>query len=152
MLNYFAITPIYTSINNPQSNTLMERINQVICNITVTKYLYSKLYDYTDPWLASVVWAIRSSYHCTLYFTPGWSVFGGYMLFNIASIFDLRIVTTRKHWQVDIDKARKNARQVRHDYSVSNIVYVENTVIFHRLDYNKQGPYIITEVFINGTE
>ena len=38
-----------------------------------------------------------------------------------------------------------------HDYAIINLVYVEITGIYHKLDYKKQGPYIITEVFTNGT-
>ena len=38
-----------------------------------------------------------------------------------------------------------------HDYAIGNIVYVEMTGIYCKLDYKKQGPYIITEVFTNGT-
>ena len=38
-----------------------------------------------------------------------------------------------------------------HDYAMGNRVYVEMTGIYHKLDYNKQGPYRITKVFTNGT-
>ena len=62
MLNYFAVTPICTSIKNPQSNVLVKRIHQVIYNIIVTKDIDIKVYDYIDTWgvtLDSVAWAIR---------------------------------------------------------------------------------------------
>ena len=38
-----------------------------------------------------------------------------------------------------------------HEYAIGDIVYVEITGIYSKLDYSKQGPYIITEVFINNT-
>ena len=34
--------------------------------------------------------------------------------------------------------------QVTHDYTIHNIVYVELTGIYHKLDYRKWGPYRIT--------
>ena len=44
---------------------------------------------------------------------------------------------------MDIDNVRENARQVTHDYAVGNIVCVEMTGVYHKLDYKKQGLYII---------
>ena len=38
-----------------------------------------------------------------------------------------------------------------HDYTIGDPVYVEMTDIYHKLDCKKQGPYIITELFTNGT-
>ena len=40
---------------------------------------------------------------------------------------------------------------VRHDYTVGYLVYVDITDIYLKLDYNKYGTYIITEVFTNFT-
>ena len=42
LLNEFATTPIYKFINKPQSNTLVERIHQVIYNMIVNKDIDSK--------------------------------------------------------------------------------------------------------------
>ena len=38
-----------------------------------------------------------------------------------------------------------------HDYAIGDQVYVEMTGIYRKLDYKKQGLYIITEVLTNGT-
>ena len=38
-----------------------------------------------------------------------------------------------------------------HDYAIDDQVHVEMTSIYRKLDHNKQGPFIITEVFKNGT-
>ena len=35
-----------------------------------------------------------------------------------------------------------------HDQTIGKQVNVKMTAIYHKLDYKKQGPYIITEVFI----
>ena len=52
---------------------------------------------------------------------------------------------------MDIDNVIDNARQVMHDDVIGDLVYVETTGIYHKIYYNKQGPYIITEFFKNGT-
>ena len=41
--------------------------------------------------------------------------------------------------------------RLMHDYPVDDIVYVEMAVMYHKLDNNKQGPCIITDVFTNIT-
>ena len=76
--------------------------------------------------------------------TPGQDVFRRYMLFNLASVIDQRVITAVKQCQVDIDNVRENAKRVKHDYTIANQVYVEMTHIYRKLSYKKQGPYRIT--------
>ena len=100
-----AITPICISIKNPQSNTLVERIKQVIYNMFSTKDIDSIVYDYLYPWegnIALFTWVIIAYYHLTLGFTSGQAMFGRDMLFNLMSIVYWRILTTRNKRQVDI--------------------------------------------------
>ena len=73
------------------------------------------------------------------------------MLFNLASVVDWRVATAAKQRKVDIDNIRENVKQVTHDYAIGNQVYAEMTGIYRKLDYKKQGHYIIPEVFTNGT-
>ena len=132
----------------------MERLHQVILNTLVTKNIDNKVFDHIYPWgktIEFIAWIIGDSYHLTIMATPGQDVFGRDMLFKLASVFDWRVVTAEKQRQVDIDNGRENAKRVTHDYAIGNRVYVEMTGIYRKLYYRKQGPYIITEVFTNGT-
>ena len=72
------------------------------------------------------------------------------MLFNLMSTVYWRILTDGNQRQLDIYNVRENARQVRHEYAIGDLVYVENTGIYYRSYYKKQGLYIITEVFTYG--
>ena len=65
------------------------------------------------------------------------------MIFNLASVFDWQVITTRKHQKFDIDNVRKIAKQVRHNYKVDYLVYVDMTGIYQKLDHRKYGPYRI---------
>ena len=144
------IKPILTSINNRQSNALVDQVNQVILNILVTMYLDKKVFDSIYPWgetLAYIAWAVRDSYYHTIMATPGQAVFGRDMLFNIASFIDWQVVTAVKQSQVDIDNFIENAKRVTHDCAIGDRVYVEITGIYRKLDYKKKGLYIITKVF-----
>ena len=65
-------------------------------------------------------------------------------MFKLTSVVDWRVVTDRNQKQVNIDNSHKNTKQVRHDYAISGIVYVEKTDVYQKLDYKKHGLYIIT--------
>ena len=119
-----------------------------------TKYIDRKVHvyiDYQEETISSLAWDIRASYHFTLGYTPGQAVLGRDMLFKTTSLIDWHVVTTRKKRQVDIDNAHKNTRQMRHDYEVGNLAYMEKTSIYRILYYKKHGLYIITELFTSGT-
>ena len=82
--------------------------------------------------------------------TPGQAVFGRYIIFNLVSVVDWRVITTAKQRQVDVDNDRENTRRFTHDYAIGNQFYVDISGIYRKLDYKKQGPYIIKSVFTNG--
>ena len=44
----------------------------------------------------------------------------------------------------------KKTTQVRHDYGVSNLVYMDKTGIYYKPDNKKYGLYMITPVQTNG--
>ena len=83
--------------------------------------------------------------------TPGQDVFGRDILFYLAPVIDWRVVTATNQRQVDIDNVRENSKRVTHEYAVGDQVYLEMTGIYRKLDYRKNGPYIITGVFTIGT-
>ena len=119
-----------------------------------TKDLYNKVFNYIYPWgetIAYIAWSIRAFYHCTIMATPVQAVFVRDMIFNLASVVYWQFATTAKQRQVGIDNVRENSKRGTHDYAIGNLVYVEMTDIYRKLDYKKQGPYRITEVFTNVT-
>ena len=61
LLKDFDIKPKPTTVENPQGNSPVERIHQVVQNMIKTKELDTFIFDYIDPWaevLSSVAWAI----------------------------------------------------------------------------------------------
>ena len=49
LLKCFDIKPVFKKIKNPQTNAPVERVQQVILNTLVTKYLDKKVLDYIYP-------------------------------------------------------------------------------------------------------
>ena len=61
LLKDFNIKPKPTTVENPQGNSPVERIHQVVHDMIKTKELDKLVFDYIDPWgkvLSSVAWAI----------------------------------------------------------------------------------------------
>ena len=67
----------------------MEWVHQVILNMIAMKDLYKNIFDHIYLWgenLASIAWAIRYYYNCTIMATPGQSVFGRDMIFKRVAV------------------------------------------------------------------
>jgi hypothetical protein len=154
ILKDFSIKPTATTFKNPQSNAVVECIHQVIDSMIKTQQLEDQVFDYVDPFgelLASIAWAIRSSYHRTLEATPTQLVFGHDMIFNIKTVVNWDLIRKRKQSHVDFDNARENKCRVAYDYKVGQKVYLINTDIKRKCRAPHEGPYEITDVFANGT-
>ena len=75
----FDIKPVLTYVKNPQDNTPVEQVHQVILNILVTKGLDKKVFGYIYLWgetLSYIARAIIAYYNRTIMATPGKYVFG----------------------------------------------------------------------------
>ena len=154
LLKDWSIKPQCTTIKNPQSNSPVERIHQVLRHMLVIKNLKEKIFDYIDPFgsiLASVAWAIRSSYNSTTEATPAQLVFGRDMMFNLSTLVDWKELSIRKQNLVDKANLRENRNRVDYDYQINDEVYIKREGIFRKLDNPKLGPFQITDIYTNGT-
>ena len=76
---YFSVKPTCTDIKNPQGNSILERIHQVVSSMLKTKDLANATFDAVAPWsdiFASMVYVVQCSYHSTLQATPRQLFFG----------------------------------------------------------------------------
>ena len=51
LLKCFLIKPVSMTIKKPQDKFMVERANQLIYNMLVTKENNNKVFDYIDPWI-----------------------------------------------------------------------------------------------------
>ena len=154
LLKDWAIKPKCTTVKNPQSNSPVERIHQVLKNMFLTKKLKEQILDYIDPFgeiLASIAWAVRASYNSATDATPAQLVFGRDMLFNLKALINWKELSIKKQKLVDKANLRENKHRVDYDYTVGQDIYIKNDGIQRKMDSPKQGPFKITEVFTNGT-
>ena len=154
LLKDFSIKPKCTTVKNPQANSPVERIHQVLRHMLLTKNLIEETLDYVDPFgsiLSSVAWAVRSSYNNTTNATPAQLVFGRDMMFNLSTLVNWKELSLRKQALVDKANLRENKKRIDYDYQAGDLVYKLKDGILRKLESPKEGPYPITEVFTNGT-
>jgi hypothetical protein len=134
---------------------VIKRIHQVVGNSLRTFQLEEHdLADGSDPWtahLASVAWAIRSTYHTVLNATPGQLVFGRDMVLPIQFQADWARIQLRKQTAIDKDNLRENAKRIDHDYQVGDKVLLERPGIVRKMSQPRTGPFEIIKVHTNGT-
>jgi hypothetical protein len=140
--------------HNPQSNGVIERIHQVVGNSLRTFQLETATLNDEDPWtpyLASVAWAVRSTYHTILSATPGQLVFGRDMVLPIQFQADWARIKLRKQETITKSNAQENAKRIKHDYKVGDKVLVEKPGIIRKMSQPRTGPYKVIKIYTNGT-
>jgi len=134
---------------NPQANSIIERVHQVIGNLIRSAQPQDAEED--DPWkgiLAATAFAVRSTYHTTLKATPGQLVFGRDLILNVKHVADWKMIKERKQRLINDNNKRENSSRVRHKYRVNDKVLVRDRFA-RKMEIPYKGPYRITEVFDN---
>ena len=143
-----------TSVKNPQSNAVLERIHAVFANMLRTAALDmadTVTPDMVDEFLTNAAWAIRSTHHTVLGATPGAAIFGRDMLFDIPYLADWNSIGQRRQQLVDRQNAIENSRRIDFDYTVGQKVLLRKDGIIRKASLRNEGPYVVTQVFTNGT-
>jgi hypothetical protein len=154
LLQDYGIKAVTTSVKNPQSNAILERVHQVIHNMVRTQELKQIVFDAFEPWsqiLAQTAFAIRSSYHRILEASPAQLVHQRDMILNIAYYADWAAITAKKQKQLDKDNEYQNKQRIAHDYKVGEKVLIKPDGVQRKYEWQYEGPYIITETHTNGT-
>ncbi len=105
-----------------------------------------------NVFLSDAAWAIRSTYHTVPKASPGATIFGRDMLFDVPFIADWQKIGEHKQQLTDLNNARENEGRIDYDYKVGQKVLVrkegilcKSESIWHR------RPWLITSVYTNGT-
>jgi transposase InsO family protein len=152
----FGIKHKLITTRNPQSNSIIERINQVVGDMIRTRDIRDK--SDLDPdflWqgvLSAVRGAVRSLVHMTTRATPTQLVFGCNALLSISfEAPDWQYIKERKQHCILQNNKRENTTRRPHTYKPNDKVMV-------RLNPNRKlsgarfdGPFRVTQVFDNGT-
>ena len=151
--NDYGVTTKVISVRNPQANSIIERVHQVLGNMIRTFELEKNYIDEDDPWsgiLSAAAFAIRSTYHTTLKSTPGQLVFGRDMVLNSTHEANWEYIRKRKQQIIAKNNKAENAKRIPHTYAIGDRVLLRRGTD-NKYETPYRGPYIILKVNDNGT-
>ena len=89
MLHSFDITPVPTTVKNPQVNSLIERIHLTMGDrCRMKEFKFNMLEEQIQTPLSSIMWAIRSKLHSVVAYTPAQLAFYRDMLMRTKVVVD----------------------------------------------------------------
>ena len=141
---------------NPQANAVCERAHGTIKNMLRTLVLGNPptdpqiAYEYIEQAFASATYASRVAVHRALGVSPGALSFHRDMLLPLPVLADYELVRQRRQSIIDSNARRENARRIRHDYNVDDMVLV-SVPNPSSLQERATGPFRVTRVHTNGT-
>jgi hypothetical protein len=110
--------------------------------------------DEKDPWgpfLASDVYAIRSTFHTTLKATPGQLVFGRDMVLPIKFIAYWGAIEQQRQKEMGRNNRIENASRISHDYKVGDkILLKKRCKHLRKLEAPRTAPHTVTAIYTNG--
>jgi transposase InsO family protein len=156
ILEINGIQDVPTTVKNPQSNAICERMHQTAANVLRT-LLHShppqnalQAGALIDSALATTMHATRASIHRTLRTTPGALVFQRDMFLNIPLIANLQTIRDRRQVLINENLRRQNLKRRSFDYTAGQSVMVK-VPSPGKLDQRVTGPFLIHQVHNNGT-
>ena len=153
--NEYGIERKIITTRNPQSNSMIERIHQVVGDMLRTRDIRGKDdLDSNFQWkgvLSAVRQAVRSIVHTTTRATPTQLVFGRDALLNISFEADWQYIKERKQHRILQNNKRENANRRDHTYSPGDEVMVQADPHRKLEGARFNGPYTVTQVYDNGT-
>ncbi len=155
LCNSYGIKRKPTTIKNPQTNVICERIHQVLGTMMRTSEL-----DMADSvksadiktFIDNAAWAICSTYHTVLKVSPGAAIFGQDKLFDIPLVADWKQIVDYRQHQTDHRNKRENNKRVDYDYKVGDKILIQKDGILCKAESIwKREPWTIMTVHTNGT-
>lgn len=148
-LESYGVKPRPTTVKNPQANSVLERIHQVLGDMVRTSDLDANAWEQVLP---SVAFAIRATVSTTKEATPAQLVFGRDMVMNTAFMANWKRITDRKLRQVLRHNERENSSRLQHTYRVGDLVLItKDKNRISKLNQPTEGPFKILQVNTNGT-
>jgi transposase InsO family protein len=158
LLQSYGIASRVTTVRNPQANSIVERVHQVLANMLRTSNLQDNPLDTTrkiQQTLRIVQWAVNTTYHTTLQASPAQLVFGRDMIMPTTYLANWAAIQARKQNRSLRDNRRENNYRIPHEYRVGDQVLIRRSLDnLGKLQLPTEGPYTIVSIEnlpINGT-
>ena len=157
MLKERGIKSVPTTVRNPQSNSVVERIHGILNNIArVSGAPVHEVLDIERPFdrfVSDCAYAIRSTINTIMQASPGQIVFGRDMIMPITFNVDWNIIRERRQQQAIRENNRENARRLDYPFTVGDYVFLsKNDTRGNKHARKRDGPFLLKEINqTNGT-
>ena len=159
MCGNHGITHSTSTSRNPQGNAIIERTHQTIGQVlrTVVKSRNPRSIHEAEAvieeTLATAMHACRCACNSSLNFnSPGAIAFSRDMFLDIPLYADILAIQQNRQLLVDRRLLRENAKRIRHDYAVGDLVWKKEYLgLSDKLKDTVSGPFPIEHVHTNGT-
>ena len=160
MLSKNNIQSVPTTVKNPQSNAVVERLHQTL-KTTIAISLsenpptsFEEVSSLIHRKCAAAQFAIRATVHTHSKISPGEMSFGRHMLYPFSRQIDWQQIISRKQEIIDRANIKENSKRQFFDYKIGDLILILNKQSNKgKLDPNTlpEGPWKITQVHTNGT-
>lgn len=136
LLKTYGIEARRIAVKTHNPNVVLEHAHQVIGDMLRTKGLENHEFNMEDPWtkiLASVTWAICSSYHRTKGTTPSQLVVVRDMIIHDTSKTNYKAVHMRKAKDTLLNTASENRTRPNHKYQMGDYTFINKGKLPRRL-------------------
>lgn len=158
LLQSYGIKSVLTTVHNPQANSVIERVHQVIANLLRSQNLMRQdlsTRENQQKILAPVTWAFNTTYHTSLQASPAQLVFGRDMIMPTTFLANWAAIQHRRQIRTNRDTERENSVRIPHEYRVNDKVLIKRDIAqLGKLARPTEGPFTIIDVStvkVNGT-
>jgi hypothetical protein len=153
MLREYGIQNVPITVNNPQSQGIVERSHKTIANILRTTYDTSNIEPaQRKEILQEIAWAMRASWHRSLKASPCQVVFNRDMIFDTPFNANWVAIHQMERQAREKNNMRENKKRIFHEYKPEEKVWLMINVKRPGKLYSlKEGQYKIISVLNNGT-
>ena len=147
MLQSYGVLPKPTTVKNPQSNGIHEKMHLVLCEMLRTTKLHitehSTAKKEINRILLAVAWAMQASVHMITKFSPGQIIFQRDMIIHKKVIADWELIHARRREQQIRDNDQGNKSRTNYKYKAGNMVRIVTKANERRgklIGYEHPGP------------
>jgi hypothetical protein len=156
MLDSYGIKPVPTTVRNPKSNGVIERVH-----LTMGDMLRTMTFTGTDWFqdmqraLDAVAWAVRTTINPCIKHSPCHLAFNQDMIFRRAVKVDWELIHATRHQLVQASNTNENKSRLHKQYSPGDRVLIildaDERRSQPKMSEPTKGPFTIERVHTNGT-
>jgi len=156
LLESYGIKPVATTVRNPRSNGVIERVHSTMGDMLRTmSFKGSDWFVDMQRFLDAVAWAVCVSVNPNIKYSPCHLAFNQDMLFRRAAAVDCNAINKERQKLLTASNEKENQSRVPKQYSPGDQILIVLDADERRskpkMSAPTKGPFTITRVYTNGT-